>query len=165
MAILKSKLMLIILIIIAVGIILYFTGRKSVRAEITIDTNPSAIWSVLTTTDQIQEWNSVLIPVEGELKEGEKVKYEFRQEGSDPAVMSATVIKMEEHKLINQKGGLTGILTFNHTYKLEDTGDGVKVIIHEEYRGIGVNFWNPTPVQVAYEKLLRELDERVKITQ
>jgi len=157
--------MLIALIIVAVGIILYFTGRKSVHAEITIDTKPSAIWSVLTTADQIHEWNSVLIPVEGELKEGEKVKYEFRQEGSDPAVMSATVIKMDENKMINQKGGLAGILTFNHEYKLEDTEGGVKVIIHEEYQGIGVNFWNPAPVQAAYEKLLKELDERVKTTE
>lgn len=156
--------MLIVFIVIAVGIILYFTGRKSVHAEIIIDAESSTIWSVLTTADQIQEWNSVLVPIEGELKEGEKVKYEFRQEGSDPAVMSATVIEMEENKLIHQKGGLAGILTFNHKYRLVDTEDGVKVIIHEEYRGIGVNFWNPTPVQAAYEKLLGELDVRVKTT-
>ena len=59
------------------------------------------------------------------------------------------------------KGGMTGILTFNHKYILEKTGTVTKVIVHEEYKGIMVPFWNPSSVEKAYEKLLLELKQRV----
>ena len=45
---------------------------------------------------------------------------------------------------------------------LEPTGNSTKVIIHEDYRGIGVNFWNPQPVEEAYKELNIALKNRVE---
>ena len=159
---LKSTLILSILILLVASIIiLYIRGNKSVHAEIIIQAEESYVWSALTNLDSVRKWNSILVPIEGELKEGGAIKYTFYEEGKDPAVMSAKVVTIQENRLINQRGGIVGILTFNHRYELEPIYGATKVTIHETYKGIGVNFWNPSSVQVAYEKLLLQLKNEV----
>jgi hypothetical protein len=160
MEILTSKWFLALLIIILILILLYIFGNKSVHTEIEIQAAPQEVWNVLTNTEKIIEWNTVLVPVEGKLKEGNTVKYEFN-DGKSITKMPATVVKMNPAKLLNQKGGMTGILTFNHKYILEEIEVGTRIIIHEEYKGIIVPFWNPDPVEKAYQKLAESLRERV----
>lgn len=162
MAIITSKWILtILLLVLLVLAILYLVGRKSVHSEITIQASSQEIWLVLTDIQKIKEWNPVLVPVEGELKEGVTLKYEFYQEGDEPIVMSAKVKEMIDGKLLNQAGGMFGILTFDHKYILEPSHGETKVIIHEDYRGIAVPFWNPAPVEKAYIKLNEALRDRV----
>ena len=50
-------------------------GCSSVHTEITIPAEPEIVWSVLTDTAGYKAWNPVLISIEGELREGEKIKY------------------------------------------------------------------------------------------
>ena len=56
------------------------------------------------------------------------------------------MVSVEEGKLLNQYGGTKTILTFDHKYILVKEGIKTKLIIHEEYPGIMVPFWNPDPV-------------------
>ena len=156
-----SKWLIAVLALISILAILYFLGRKSVHTEITIEATSNEVWAVLTNTSKIQEWNPVLIPIEGKLREGSKVKYEFRQDDNSTSEILATVKQMIRDKLLNQNGGIPGILTFDHKYILESIEGTTKVIVHEDYRGIGVVFWNPASVEKAYEKLLIALKERV----
>ena len=162
MALLKSKWILFIGIPLLVIIVLYILGRKSVHAEIVINASPEKVWSVLTDKSVYREWNTVLIPVNGELKLGSKVEYEFHQDESTQSVIPSKVLAIEENSLLNQGGGIPGVLTYNHKYILEETAEGTKVTIHEDYRGIGVPFWNPAPVQKAYEGLCGDLKSRVE---
>jgi hypothetical protein len=53
-------------------------------------------------------------------------------------------------------------LTYDHRYVLEPFENGTKVTIHEDYAGIGVNFWNPSAVQKAYARLNTDLKRRVE---
>ena len=162
MALLGSKWLIAVLVILALLVILYFVGRKSVHAEVVIEASPEEVWSVLTDIPKIKDWNTVLIPIEGELTEGATLTYEFYQdEGGDAAVMGGKVKRIIEHQLINQAGGMQGVLTFDHQYILTELDEQTKVTIHEEYRGIMVPFWNPKPVGEAYERLLASLQERV----
>ena len=161
MALLGSKWMIALLIIVAVLVILYIAGRKSAHSEIIIEASTSEVWSILTDVPQIKEWNSVLIPLEGDLRIGNTVNYEFHQDENNVSTMPAKVKQMIDAELLNQGGGIPGVLTFDHRYILEEVNEGTKVIIHEEYRGIMVPFWNPDPVERAYGRLLEELRERV----
>ncbi|BBM88893.1 hypothetical protein COTS27_00580 [Spirochaetota bacterium] len=163
MGILSSKWFLIILAIVLIAIVLIFTGKKSVRAEVSIESPREDVWNVLTDVSTIKEWNKVLIPIEGEIKTGNTIKYEFYQEEEDskPAVTSAKVKQFIPLELINQTGGIPGIITFNHSYILTQKENMTTVSIYEKYTGIMVNFWNPTPVKNAYERLLISLKERV----
>ena len=139
---------------------LSFLGHKSVHAELGIHATPEQIWAVLTDTETYKEWNPVMIPEEGELAEGNKLKYKFIQDG-EASTIPSKVKKIIPNKLLNQGGGFPGVLTFDHQYILEPVAGGTKVTIHEEYRGIGVHFWDPAPVEKAYEVLLDALNQRV----
>ena len=77
MEIITSKWFLIFVGILLVLILLYIFGNKSVHAEIQIETAPEEVWNVLTDTERIKEWNTVLIPIEGSLEEGNTIKYKF----------------------------------------------------------------------------------------
>ena len=154
--------MTIILVVLAILVILYLLGRKSVHHEITIAAEPGKVWAVLIDTDQYESWNPVMKLLEGEIKEGAKVKYEFTQDADNVSVIPSVVKKIVPNQLLNQGGGLPLLLTFNHQYILEQAGKGTKLTIHEDYRGIGVNFWNPAPVEQAYGRLNAAIKERVE---
>ncbi len=161
MTLLNSKWMIAILVLLVALIVLYLMGRKSVRSELIIEATPNQIWSVLMDTKAYRDWNPVLIPIEGELKEGTKVKYEFRQDENTKSEIPSTVKKMVKDELLNQGGGMPGVLTFDHKYILKPATGGTLVIINEDYRGVGVVFWNPAPVEEAYKRLNDALRKRV----
>ena len=151
-----------LLILAGAFVLLLILGRKSVRTEIDIEAPPSLVWQVLTNTSEAKSWNAVLIPVKGELVEGGRLIYSFRQEeGGETVQMDASVKSMRKNELINQTGGLPLVLSFNHSFVLKEIPQGTKVIIHEKYRGIMVPFWNPAPVEKAYARLLNSLKHRV----
>lgn len=149
-------------VVAAILVVLVVTGRKSVHSEIEIAASPEDVWQVLMDKDAYREWNPVLIPVDGKLEEGAKVTYEFHQDANTSSVISSKVIKLETNRLLNQGGGVPGVVTFNHSYTLVPTASGTKVIIHEEYRGVYVNFWKPQPVEEAYKRLNEALKKRVE---
>ena len=162
MEILTSKWAIVFIVIVFSFIVLNLVGCKSVHTEIDISASPENVWNVLTDTQKIKEWNKVLIPIEGELEEGNTIKYEFHQDENNLSLISAKVEKIEENKLLNQSGGMPLILTFDHKYILEESNGGTKVIIHEDYRGAMVPFWDPAPVEQAYSRLNVALKERVE---
>ncbi len=152
---------------IAIGIILLIVvliliGNKSVHHEIIVNATPEEIWSVLMNTDSYNQWNPVMKLLEGEVREGNKVKYQFTQDAKNVSNISSNVKKIIPNKLLNQEGGISFIITFNHRYILEPTVNGTKLIIHEDYTGIYVNFWNPKAVGVAYGRLSEAIKLRVE---
>ena len=150
------------LVLIGCLLVLWLIGKKSVTAEVTIHASGEKVWQSLTRFEQVREWNKVLIPIEGTMQEGKKIKYEFYQAaGKEATVMRAKVKAVTTEKLIHQTGGLPLVLTFNHKYILEQQPHATKVIIHEEYRGLMVPFWSPKPVALAYERLLNSLKDEV----
>ena len=155
------KVMLYILIgIVLLLIILYLTGRKSVHNEVIIHSKPEIVWNVIIDMKEYPNWNPVIRLLEGEVIEGNKVKYGLTQDEKKEIEIRATVVQLTEGKLLNQKGGNPLIFSFNYTYRLEKINESVKVTIHEEYSGIAVNFWNTKPIENAYERLNNALKER-----
>ena len=159
---LKSKVMTIILIILALFIVLILTGKKSVHHEIIINANPQKVWKVLTETEKYDEWNPVMKLLEGEIKEGNKVKYQFTQDSENISEIPSKVKEIVPNQLLNQGGGLPLVITFDHKYILEPIQNGTRLIIHEDYRGVWVNFWNPAPVEAAYVNLNKAIKQRVE---
>jgi len=140
---------------------LSFFGCGSVHTSIVIPASPENIWSVLTDPAGYSEWNPVLVPFEGELRQGETVMYRMTDHNGKTSEVEATVIEMVERKTLNQFGGMRGILTFDHSWTLEEVEGGTRVTQHEEYRGIGVWFWDYSWVEVAYSRANEALQKRV----
>ena len=143
-------------------IVLYFSGNKSVHNEIIIYEDPEKVWEVLTETDIYKEWNPVMELLEGNLIEGNKVKYRFTQDEENIIDISTRVKKIIPNKLLNQVGGIPFVIKFDHTYVLEKKEQGTKLTIHEDYNGVYVNFWNPKPVELAYKRLNESIKKRLE---
>ena len=139
----------------------FLLGHKSVQTEVVIEASPEAVWQVLTDVEQYKEWNPVFEYKEGQLKQGNKVVYKVTEAENKTAVMSAKVIKLVPNKVLNQTGGLPGVITFDHTYTLTKVEQGTKVTIHEQYRGIYVNFWSEKLIASQYKILAQALKTRV----
>jgi len=150
----KSKWLLFSLIPICVSCTTFHT-------EIIIPAEPEAIWSVLIDAPGYKEWNPLLIPLTGSLQEGQKITYQMTQPDGKQSELTSKIKKMIAHKELNQRGGIPGILTFNHKYLLESVEGGTKVTQHEVDRGIGLLFWDYSWVQPTYEKVNEALRDRV----
>ena len=155
----------VVLILVLASLTLALTGRKSVRAELVIPASPASIWRVLMDTSGYRDWNPIFVSAQGVFKEGGTISYQM-QIGDEPAVgVEPTVRQLEVEREINQFGGLRGVLTYNHTWRLEPMGEGTKVSQHEEYRGLYVWFWDPSPVERAYTQALVALQARLDARQ
>lgn len=136
-------------------------GYKSVQEEVIVPSSPEVVWQVLTDLEAYSEWNPVFLLLEGELKQGGKVKYKVTEADDKSANISARIEKLVPNKLLNQSGGLWGLITFNHTYTLTPVEQGTKVTIFEEYTGAYVHFWDESQIAKQYKKLAQALKTRV----
>lgn len=162
MTLLTSKWLVIPLVaIVFIVITLYILGKKSAHVEITIPHEVGDVWKVLVGTSNYAAWNDTFVIIEGSLVEGSQIKYRFKQDEQVAYDISTKVVSIIENQLLKQEGGTKGILTFEHQYILSPIEGGTKLVIHEEYRGIGVNFWNPSSVELAYERLAKAIKKQV----
>ena len=89
------------------------------------------------------------------------MRYQMRTADGGTTPVEPVVRRLVDGREINQFGGMPGILTFDHTWRLEPVAGGTRVTQHEEYRGIGVWFWNPAWVESAYQDGLVALEARL----
>ena len=108
--------------IIVLLLVLIWTGKKSVHHEIIINAAPSTVWNVLIQTENYPDWNPVMRLLEGEVKEGNKVKYRFTQDQKNISEIGASVERIVPNELLKQRGGIPLVLTFNHRYVLDPVG-------------------------------------------
>ena len=136
-------------------------GCASVNTEVLIDAEPETVWSVLIETETYGEWNPVMVSASASHEEGQTVTYEVHIEDEKPAEITSKVETLSENRLLRQSGGIWGILTFDHQYKLEPIEGRTKVIQREDYAGIGLLFWDHKKMQKVYESSNQELKQRV----
>ena len=166
MAVLTSKWTIGIVAFLAVLLLLYTLGRKSAHAEIIIEASPQQVWGILMDEENYTAWNGVLIPVKGNIKQGNILTYKLVQPNGKSIEIRMKVKKLIPLKLLNQHGGIPGIFTYNHSYILEQEEGNIKVTIHEDFRGIFVHFMNLNWIQQAYSDLNKSLREHaLELTQ
>lgn len=136
-------------------------GSKSVHTEVIIPSAPEKVWQVLTDIERYQEWNPAINLVKGTLKVGNKVTYHFQETESKGANIASEVIEITPYTHLNHKGGIWGVITFDQHYYLEPHELGTKFVIHEDYTGIYVNFWDESHTQLQYQNMAEALKTRV----
>ena len=92
------------------ALLLVLTGKKSVYHEISINASVEKVWKTLMDMESYPDWNPTMKRLEGEVIEGNKVKYLFIQEEGKSYEVSSTVANIIENKLLNQKGGVPWVL-------------------------------------------------------
>lgn len=141
--------------------IMALTGKKSVHTEIVIPGTPQEIWRIITDPAGYQAWNPILVQAQGSYQEGETISYQMRDESGKDTAVKSKVVSIEPNAHLNQFGGMRGILTFDHHWRLTPQGEGTKVEQFENYRGIGVWFWDPAGVHRLYQRANEALKARV----
>lgn len=136
--------------------------KKTFHTEIFIAAKPEQVWRVLLDGSRFQEWNTVLVPIEGKIEQGNKLKYEMTDQNNNKSIISIKVKKAIENKELNQVGGMPSILTFDHKYILRPEKNGTKLIQHEVDRGIGMLFWDSSWIEPAYRRTSENLKKIVE---
>ena len=148
----SSKLIIAIALILFTIVLLALLARKSVKAEVTIEASQEDVWAVLTDPASYSGWNPILVAVEGTFEEGATMAVNMRNPDGSITAMTPRVKELVPGSKLNQFGGIPGVLTYDHTWSLESVDGGTRVVQFEEYRGIGVLFWNPASVEAAYNE-------------
>ena len=158
----KSKWLIAIVGLIGGSVVVFARlGHKVVHTELVIPASPSAVWHVVTDAAKYPEWNPTIVRVEGAYELDAVLMNHVRDGSGEEVVMKSRVVAMLENRELHQFGGTPGLLTFDHKWILEPVADGTRVIQHEEYRGLGVWFWDASWVEPAYQRSLEALSDRV----
>ena len=136
-------------------------SNKTYRVERIISATPEEIWAVLMDTAAYGEWNPVFVKVEGSYAVGGTVLNTFKDPSGKLFDVTNKVEALEPNRLLRQKGGFTGVLTFDHQWLLEPTEGGTKVIQYEIDRGIYVWFWDDSWIVPKYTEVLQALEREV----
>ena len=135
-----------------VFVTLLLLGRETFHAEITIEATPERVWSVLTDAPGYAAWNPLLVPVSGDFREGAEVEYQLTQPNGKQSTMKSRVSKVVAREELRQHAGIPGVLTADHTWRLEPTQEGTRVTQHEIDNGVAMLFWDSSWVQAGLRK-------------
>ncbi len=124
--------------------------RKTFHVETLIAASPEQVWNVLMATEEYPDWNPVFVEVDGAYVEGAKLSNNVLDPSGKTLEMTSSVVTMIPKRELRQKGGFLGILTFDHSWRLEPVPGGTKVTQYEIDRGIGLWFWNSDWIEPAY---------------
>ena len=136
-------------------------SHKTYKVERIINAPPEVVWDVLMDTASYGDWNPVFIKVVGSYEQGGSVQNTFQAPSGETFDVTNRVTELVPQKLLRQKGGMTGIITFDHQWQLQPVEGGTRVTQYEIDRGIYVWFWDDSWIIPSYTKTLDALAEHV----
>jgi hypothetical protein len=145
-----------------VALVLGAGGCKTVTAETVVAAKPSTVWRVLSDARGFERWNPVHVRVEGTFREGEHIKIHVKDGAGKVNAYDSTVRRVVAERELGQGGGVPGLLTFAHTFRLEPVAGGTRVVQEEKFRGAGVLFVDLDWVQPGYEAVNAALKRRAE---
>ena len=105
------------------------------RTETTIDASPERVWKALIEVDQYPSWHPMIHNLENELRPGGRGVLVVKA-GRRTANVKIRYRKVEPERELSWKGGIPGLFTGMHYFRLEDAGDGRTRLAHgEEFDG------------------------------
>jgi hypothetical protein len=137
-------------------------GCTTAQTEVLIEARPATVWKVISDAPGFERWNPVHVKVEGEFREGAQVRIHLKEPSGKVTVFDSTVRRMVPERELNQGGGTPGLFTFNHTFSLEPAGEGTRFRQREEFRGLGVIFFDLDWVEPSYQQVNLALKRRAE---
>jgi len=135
---------------------------KSVHAELVIGVPPAVVWNALMDSSGYGDWNPIFTRVDGVFAEGAIMALSMTTSDGGSTDIEVVVKEMIPNQKLHQSAGIPGVLTANHQWLVEEIPEGTRVTQHEEYRGVGVLFYDPAYVQDFYQQGMENLKKRLE---
>lgn len=106
---------------------------KSIQTEIIINAPKEKVWQVLTDFQNYSTWNSFIVSIEGEAKEGTKLKNTMILEG-DKNIFKPKILKVIPNEYLEWLGKAPlGVFKGKHYFKLESINANQTKLTHGEH--------------------------------
>jgi hypothetical protein len=143
---------------------------KELRTEILIDADPDRVWEVLTDKEALGEWNPFIREMDGELREGERLRVLLKQTNRKAMAIRPRVKEVEPGRKLRWLGHLAvpGLFDGEHVFELHPAGpSGTRFVQRERFGGILVPMlWRmlDTDTRQGFEAMNLALKERAEAT-
>lgn len=135
---------------------------KTVTTEAVIQASPQNVWLVLRDARGFERWNPVHVKVDGDFREGEVITIHVKDGTGKVSAFASTVRRVVPERELAQGGGVPGILTFAHSFRLEPVAGGTRIVQEEVFRGAGVLFVDLDWVEPGYREVNAALKQRAE---
>lgn len=111
---------------------------RTVRIETPIAGPVEAAWEVLTDFPVYAEWNPFIRSIEGDLREGARLRATLQLPGRRPRTFTPTVTSVEPGHRISWLGRLwvPGLVDAAHSFELVPGESGLVFVHREDFRGL-----------------------------
>lgn len=126
----------------AAGIII--KNGKLIYSEIIINATPTRVWEILTSFSDYPSWNPFITAISGKPEAGSTLTATICPPEGKAMTMKPRVLRADKNKELRWLGslGIPYIFDGEHTFTLQDTGDGRTLFRHfENFRGVLIPFF------------------------
>ena len=137
-------------------------GCKSIHTQTEIDAPVDDVWEVLADTERYPEWNPYHVRVDGPLAEGAKLEVEVHKPNGNEVIIHPHVQVLRPGQELTWGGGVPGIFTGRHVFRLEPLPGGRTRLVHaERFSGLAVPFAELDTIEEGYDEVNRSVAARV----
>jgi hypothetical protein len=137
--------------------------KKQIETEVRINAGPQAVWAVLADFGRYPEWNPFLRWLEGDVREGGRIRVRVVPTGGKGMTFAPTVLSFVERREIAWLGSLgpRGLFDGEHRLALTDNGDGTTTFSQSEhFSGILVRLFDTGATASGFAAMYQALKER-----
>lgn len=138
---------------------------KEIRTEITINSTPQKIWSVLSNFENYPNWNPFIILIEGNINVGNKILIKIKQSNGFVMTFKPKVITYNINKEIKWLGHFLfkGLFDGEHQFEIIDNGNNTSTFIQSEiFSGILAGIINTDKTKLGFQLMNEKLKEVVE---
>lgn len=134
-------------------------GRETSVSTI-IQASPEIVWKLLTTASDIPRWNSTIVSLEGDIKQGETIK--LKSTLDEKRTFNLTIKELEPHKRL-----VWGDNQGNRTYTLLESGKDTVFTMTEKIGGLLFPMYGRfiPPFDDAFEQFAADLKKEAESMQ
>jgi hypothetical protein len=112
------------------------------ETQIDITASPDTVWGILTDLEAYSDWNPFIVSAEGTVTVGERLTNRMQTPGGKAMTFKPTVTVADPEQKFEWLGrlGMPGIFDGRHSFELEATETGTRVVHSEHFNGVLVRF-------------------------
>lgn len=113
--------------------------EREIHTEIDIAAPPAVVWDVLSAIDSWSSWNRVIggVRLEGPLREGTRGRLMLLLPPPvGPQTLAVRLVTVRPQQELAWKGGVPGVMQGRHGFRLEQSGEGTRLVHTEAFSGV-----------------------------